>query len=93
MKKIKNDTDMLKEYNFNNGIRGKYAKKYAHGTNVVVIEPDVAEYFPDHDSVNDALRGLAKIIKKRGEPIIKKAQTSIVKKSSKKKTIAKDKIL
>lgn len=35
------------------------------GSNVVVIEADVAEYFPDHDSVNDALRSITKIIKKR----------------------------
>lgn len=56
---------MKEEYDFNHGIRGKYAKRYAQGTNVVVIDPDVAEYFPDHDSVNEALRGLAMIIKRR----------------------------
>ncbi len=65
MKKMRNDPDMLEEYDFTHGIRGKYAKRYTEGTNVVVIEPDVAEYFPDHDAVNEALRGLAKIIKKR----------------------------
>ena len=65
MKKMKNDPDMLEEYNFSGGIRGKYAKQYEEGTNVVVIDPDVVEYFPDHDSVNDALRGLAAIIKKQ----------------------------
>jgi len=65
MKKMKNDPDMLEEYDFSGGVRGKYAKQYAEGTNVVVIEPDVAKYFPDHDSVNDALRGLAEIIKRQ----------------------------
>jgi hypothetical protein len=65
MKKIKNDPDMLEEYDFIGGIRGKYAKRYAEGANVVVIDPDVARYFPDHEAVNDALRGLTKIIKKR----------------------------
>ena len=65
MKKMKNDPDMLEEYDFTGGIRGKYAKRYAEGTNVVVIDPDIAEYFPDHDSVNDALRSLTTIIKRQ----------------------------
>ena len=65
MKKMPNDPDLLEEYDFSSGVRGKYAKRYAEGTNVVVIDPDVMEYFPDHDTVNDALRGLAAIIKKR----------------------------
>lgn len=65
MKKMQKDRDMLEEYNFSKGIQGKYAKKYAEGTNVVVIEPDVAKFFPDHDSVNGALRSLAAIIKRR----------------------------
>jgi hypothetical protein len=65
MKKIPSDPDMLKEYDFSGGIRGKYAKRYAGGTNVVIIEPDVAQYFPDHEAVNEALRGLTKIIKRR----------------------------
>jgi hypothetical protein len=65
MKKMRNDLDMLEEYDFSGGIRGKYAKRYAEGTNVVVIDPDVAEYFPDHDSVNEALRGLAAIIRRQ----------------------------
>ena len=56
MKVMNNDPDMLEEYDFSNGVRGKYAKRYAEGTNVVLIDPDVAEFFPDHDSVNDALR-------------------------------------
>lgn len=65
MKRMKNDPDMLDEYDFTGGVRGKYAKRYAEGTNVIVIDPDVAEYFPDHDSVNDALRSLAAIIKRQ----------------------------
>jgi len=65
MKKMKNDPDMLEEYDFTGGVRGKYAKRYAEGTNVVVIDPDVADYFPDHESVNDALRSLAAIIKRK----------------------------
>jgi hypothetical protein len=65
MKKMRNDPDMLEEYDFTRGIRGKYAKRYAEGANVVVIDPDVAEYFPNHEAVNEALRGLTKIIKRR----------------------------
>jgi len=65
MKSAKSDPDMLEEYDFTGGVRGKYAKRYAEGTNVVVIDPDVVEYFPDHEAVNEALRGLAAIIKRR----------------------------
>ena len=67
MKKMRNDPDMLEEYDFSGGVRGKYARRYAEGANVVVIEPDVAEYFPDHDSVNESLRSLVSIIKRRGK--------------------------
>lgn len=60
--------DMLEKYDVTNSVRGKYAKQFAEGTNIVVIDPDVAEYFPDHDSVNDALRALIAILKRqRGE--------------------------
>ena len=65
MRRMRKDPDMLEEYDFSKGIQGKYAKRYAEGTNVVVIEPDIAKYFPDHDSVNQALRSLADIIKKQ----------------------------
>jgi len=47
---------MRAEYDFTGGIRGKYAKRYASGTNVVVLEPDVAEAFPTARAVNAALR-------------------------------------
>lgn len=59
---MKNDPDLLEEYDFSDGVKGKYAERYSEGTNVVVLDPDVAEYFPDNDSVNAALRGLAAII-------------------------------
>ncbi len=65
MKKTIHDPDMLEEYDFRGGVRGKYAKKYAEGVNVVVLDPDVAEYFPDHESVNESLRSLVAIIKKQ----------------------------
>jgi hypothetical protein len=59
------DPDLLEEYDFSKGIQGKYAARYARGTNVVVIDPDVSKFFPDHDSVNQALRSLAEIIKRQ----------------------------
>ena len=65
MKRLTKDKYMLEEYDFTKGVRGKYAKRYAEGTNVVVIEPDIANIFPDHDSVNRALRSLAEIIKRQ----------------------------
>jgi hypothetical protein len=43
MRKKKNILEMLEEYDFSGGVRGKYAKRYAAGTNVVVIDPDVAQ--------------------------------------------------
>jgi len=63
MKTMKNDPDLLEEYDFSGGVRGKYAERYAEGANVVVVDPDLAELFPDHDSVNDALRHLAAVIR------------------------------
>jgi hypothetical protein len=38
------------------GVRGKYAKQYAEGTNVVLLDPDIAKAFPTSESVNKALR-------------------------------------
>jgi len=56
---------MLSEYNFSHGVRGKHAKRYAEGTNIVVLDPVVSEYFPTAESVNRALRALAEIIRFR----------------------------
>jgi hypothetical protein len=65
MKKATDQNGMRPEYDFSKGIRGKYAKRYAKETNIVMIDPDVHEYFPDQKSVNDALRSLAAIIRQR----------------------------
>jgi hypothetical protein len=59
----KNEPEMLDEYDFSKGIRGKYVQRYAEGSNIVIIDPDVAEVFPDSESVNEALRLLIKIAK------------------------------
>jgi len=60
MKKVrrKGEDNMLPEYDFNKGVRGKYAKCYAEGSNVVVLSPDMAKVFPTSESVNEALRTL-----------------------------------
>jgi len=57
--------DMREEYDFSGGVRGKYAARYAQGTNLVRLDPDVARVFPDSAAVNDALRALVKIIQER----------------------------
>ena len=66
-----NKDEMLDEYDFSKGIRGKYAKRYAEGTNIVILEPDVADFFPDSQSVNKALRLLIDIAKHKAIPRIK----------------------
>jgi len=53
-------SDLREEYDFSGGVRGKYAKRFAQGSNVIVLDPDVAEVFPDGEAVNEALRVLAK---------------------------------
>ena len=68
MKKVKTtvrEPDMRAEYDFRGGVRGKYAARCAVGTNVVLLEPDVAELFPDSRTVNDALRALVAIVDRR----------------------------
>jgi hypothetical protein len=68
--KAKRGPDMLAEYDFSQGVRGKYAKRYAEGTNVVVLSPDVAEFFPDSEAVNAALRALVDIARKSAKKAI-----------------------
>jgi len=62
--KPKRDPDMLPEYDFSLGVRGKYAKRFAEGTNIVVLSPEVAEFFPDSKAVNSALLALVDIARK-----------------------------
>ena len=61
------DPDMLDEYDFSDGVRGEYVDRLAKGSNVVVLDPDVAQIFPDSESVNQALRALAEIIRNRAD--------------------------
>ena len=55
---------MREEYDFSKlsgAVRGKYHERYKSGTNLVLLQPDVAEAFPDAESVNEALRALLKV--------------------------------
>lgn len=72
-KKQDPDRDTMRpEYDFSKGTRGVTAKKYAEGTNVVVIDPELQSLFPTSEAVNDALRSLASIAKRAGVPKRKK---------------------
>ncbi len=53
------DDEMRPEYDFSKGVRAKYAARFREGSNVVILDPDVAEVFPDSESVNAALRKAA----------------------------------
>ena len=53
--------EMLPEYDFSKGVRGKYAGRFLKGSNVVVLEPDVAKVFTNSEAVNEALRTLVRI--------------------------------
>lgn len=53
--------DMKPDYDIRGGTRGKYYERYREGTNIVLLEPDVAEVFPDSEAVNRALRALIDI--------------------------------
>jgi hypothetical protein len=57
------DDDLLPEYDFSNAVRGKYYEGYRQGTNVILLDPDVAQAFKDSESVNRALRLLLDLAK------------------------------
>jgi hypothetical protein len=57
----KND-EMRNHYDFSGGIRGKHARRYDEGTNVVMLDPDVARLFPNGEAVNETLRAVAEIV-------------------------------
>lgn len=72
MKKAKNnkerlaDRDTLRpEYDFSGALRGVTAARYAQGSNVVVVDPEVRDVFPDGPAVNDALRALAPLLREQ----------------------------
>ena len=64
-KRSANVSEMRREYDFSRGVRGKYARRFAAGSRVVVLDPDVAQVFPDSRSVNQVLRALTVIVRRR----------------------------
>jgi hypothetical protein len=62
------EEDLRPEYDFSKmkgGVRGKYVDRYRTGTNIVLLDPDVAQAFPTSDSVNEALRMLMQIAQRQ----------------------------
>jgi len=55
--------ELLPHYDFSEGVRGKYAERYRKGTNVVLLDPDVARMFPDSDIINRVLRAVGDLVK------------------------------
>jgi len=69
---------MRKEYDFSGAVRGVTAARYAEGTNIVVIDPEVLDVFPDSLAVNEALRALAPVLRRqRGSGAHRKTRTTI----------------
>jgi hypothetical protein len=64
-KKVGDRDTMRPEYDFSRGVRGGTASRYAEGANLVVVDPEVLDVFPDGTAVNEALRALAPVIRHR----------------------------
>jgi hypothetical protein len=67
---------MRPEYDFSGGVRGKFYKEYMKGTNVVLLDPDVADVFTNSQAVNEALRVLVQLAKRQVKSKPKKAKTA-----------------
>ena len=62
------EDELRSEYDFaqmKGGVRGKYVERYRAGTNLVLLDPDVAQAFPNDAAVNDALRMLIQIAQRQ----------------------------
>lgn len=68
-KKQNEEIEMLDEYDFTGGVRGKYVNRVANKNKAIILEPDEAEVFTDSESVNQALRGLLPIIQRQAEKV------------------------
>jgi Zn/Cd-binding protein ZinT len=60
--------EMLEEYNFSNGVRGKYSQAYKEDVNIVKLDTDVMKFFPDDKSVNEVLRTLINLMNNSQNP-------------------------
>ncbi|HLY67282.1 MAG TPA: hypothetical protein VKU60_17220 [Chloroflexota bacterium] len=70
----RNGDEPLPKYDFRVGVRGKYAGRYAEGTNLVLLAPDVANEFPDAEAVNNALRTLIDARKRAKAAVRRRAE-------------------
>ena len=61
MKQESEQVPLRSEYDFSSGVRGKHHEAYRQGSNVILLDPDVAAVFKDSDAVNAALRALARV--------------------------------
>ena len=59
------EDSMRPEYDFSKGVRGKHAARYAEGTNVVVLDPDVAQEFQTTEQVNETLRAVSRLLQQQ----------------------------
>ena len=60
------DRDTMRpEYDFSKGVRGVTAARYREGTNVIILDPSLMDVFPDSEAVNEALRALAPVLRRR----------------------------
>jgi hypothetical protein len=76
-KKSAADADTMRpEYDFSNAVRGVTAARYAQGTNVVLLDPDVAQLFPDSRAVNEALRTLTRLVGVPSRPKVRHKRTA-----------------
>ena len=64
-RKSRSADEMRPEYGFSTGVSGKHAARYASGTNVVVLAPDVASQFRTAEEVNETLRAVTKLVERR----------------------------
>ena len=63
--KKEEDDEMRPEYDLRGGVRGKYYERYRNGTNIIVLDPDVATIFRDSETVNTTLR---QFLSEHGKP-------------------------
>jgi hypothetical protein len=65
METIEERDTMRPEYDFSGAVRGVTAARYAKGTNIVVVDPEVLDVFPNSGAVNEALRALAPVLRRQ----------------------------
>jgi hypothetical protein len=76
-KKPTADVDTMRpDYDFSTAVRGATAARYAQGTNVVLLDPDIAELFPDSQAVNEALRTFARLARGTRRPKARHKRTA-----------------